>query len=359
MSSRSSSFAAVDCRWPRESRRALALDGERGVAGADHERRLYILGTVLIDADRPKEAKRVLDESIALTERDLGKRHPLLAAALMSRGGAYRLMYEWDRAREDLQRALDLQQSIWGPDSFQTGAAFANLALLDDSRKQFDQAEQNLRRAYAIYLKVYGPEHSRSMRLLYRLGLTLSSAGRLHEAEGVLNSALAGLIRVLGKNHRYVAEAERTIGKLEEKQHRPIKALEYYSAAADALRTTEGPSSKLLWRVYSSMGDSSMDLKQYAAACAHYEEAMAVAGEDASGGSHRATLETSYAEALLASGRRPEALAHVMKARRNPRRHRRAREGLPRRGRQLDQAALPRRIRAGCPLISGLLRLSV
>jgi tetratricopeptide (TPR) repeat protein len=298
------------------ARRALALNGEAGQADSERAKQLLTLGAVLVDADRPQEAEQVLSQSVAIAERVLGPRHPRVANALMMRSGAYRRMHKWEAAERDLQRTLEIFETAYGPESLNVAVAMANRALLSDSRHQYDEAERNLRRALAIYSKVYGPDHSRTMRLLSRVGITLVSARRLDEAEPILRTALDGLIRVLGKNHRYVSDVYFELGKLEEKRHHPRKALEHYAAAAASLRAGEGPGSKLLRRVYASMGDVHKDdLKQYAAACADYAAGIAVAGQDPTGGSHRATLEINYADALVHVGKRPEALAHAMTAR--------------------------------------------
>lgn len=308
-------------RWGRTAdgeriaRRALALASEPGSVPLDRVRPLFTLSGVYTSSDRAPEAKRLLDEAIAIIERDLGPTHPTVGSALLYRGNAERQMHQWDAARRDIDRGVAVAQAAYGPDSFQAGVALANRAMLLEGRKQFAEAERDMRAAYAIYAAHYGRDHVRTVRMLFRIGNTLVSARRLDEAEPVLHQALDGLVRALGKNHRFVSDTYYELGKLEEKRKNLPAAVAHYTSAVEVLRASEGPSSKLLRRVYEARADMETDLGRYADAWKDYEAALAVTGDDPTGGSHRASVEASYAESLVKGGKRADALPHALRAR--------------------------------------------
>ncbi|HEV7558700.1 MAG TPA: tetratricopeptide repeat protein, partial [Kofleriaceae bacterium] len=296
----------------QESRSSLA---KPGLPELDRAKYLQTLGYILIDADRPREAKSAFDEGLAIDERLLGSRHPRTGSMHEGLGGAYRHQHKYDDARRELALGLDILQSTFGPDSFDTGVALANLATLDDSTKHYDVAETEMRQAFEIYKKVYGPNSSRTWRLLWRLGAVQNHAHHFDDAETTLLGAVAGLRGVFGDNHRQVSDVYFELGKLETNRKRPAAAIPYFDAGAASLRASEGPTSKLLRRMYSGRGDAHSDLKQWPLACADYEAAIAVAGEDPTGGSNRADLELSYAEALFNANRRTKALEMAKSAR--------------------------------------------
>jgi tetratricopeptide (TPR) repeat protein len=74
-------------------------------------------------------------------------------------------------ARELLQRALAIQEAIYGPEHPEVAGTLGNLGIVQRQLGEFEAARASLQRALAIKEAVYGPEHPEVAGTLGNLGI--------------------------------------------------------------------------------------------------------------------------------------------------------------------------------------------
>jgi len=146
-------------------------------------------------------AKQQFERAVQLRERELG---PDDAATLKARGYLVSILFaegDYPRAEQLGVPTLEAQKRVLGVEHEDTLGSMSNLAIIYHQQGKFAAAEALLVPTLAIQKRVLGPEHPdtlvsmNNLALVYRNEGKFEAAGALHEAE------LAICTRVLGLEH--------------------------------------------------------------------------------------------------------------------------------------------------------------
>jgi serine/threonine-protein kinase len=152
-------------------RRLIASPWFAQAGGAARGTAMFTLGQALAARGRFEEARRFAGGSLGEFTRELGERHPEVAAA----------------------------HSI--------------LAGIEASLGRLAEAEALERRAVAIHLEVHGPGHYRTLLAQNNLATYLKSAGRFAASAELLAEVLAAQQQALGPDHPFVASTYFNLGE--------------------------------------------------------------------------------------------------------------------------------------------------
>ncbi len=143
-------------------------------------------------------AREILDQ--ASTKIDAGlAQDPEVRTQLMDlMGTVYQRLGLYSRAQPLLERAVDTQKRILGPEKRETLVSMSDLAWTLDHEGKYAEAEKLERQALNAQRRVLGSENKETLITMNNLGWTFLEGGKPAEAEKVDRDAIAIESRVFG-----------------------------------------------------------------------------------------------------------------------------------------------------------------
>lgn len=207
--------------WVGDDDRAAALLAEavasrRGVPGAAVElsATLGALGAVELARGRVDEGRALLEESLAISERELGPDHVDTAAAATELGGALHRVGDFAGALAQNQRALAIRERALGPDHPDVAVNLVNLAVELKALGRMAEVEPAYRRALAIFERARGAEHFQTGVTWLNLAEYLRVVGKGADAADGYARARRILTAVFGAGHVVLAHVDNGEGQL-------------------------------------------------------------------------------------------------------------------------------------------------
>lgn len=153
------------------------------------------LGLLYKAQHRLDEGHPVLEQAVALLEGLSTPKapHPRLATALNNLGTLLEDKGDYGQAEPLYRRALDIDRTMFGPDSPRLATRLSNLAGMYITLARYDEATQALREAMRIDRAAYGDNHPRVAHLLLT-GARLLSAKKEWEGAYALISRSADIM---------------------------------------------------------------------------------------------------------------------------------------------------------------------
>ena len=163
------------------------------------------------------------------------------SGSLLHRAGAYL----WERgrygeARPVHQRALEIREGLYGPQSPQIADSLHFLGLTYHSQGNFEEAESFYQRSLAIREQALGPDHPDVAKNLSNLGALAEHRGRYMEARPLFERALAIRERALGPDHPDVAFSLTNIAATMEREGRFAEATRLEERALKIFKASYG-----------------------------------------------------------------------------------------------------------------------
>ena len=155
----------------------------------------------------------LVQSTVELCERHLGRDHIETARALTNLARAGVQQGETDSAESALRRALAIQEQVLG-DHPDTARTLAVLGGCFQGRGDHAAAEPCFRRALELRERLLGPEHPLTIGMLDYLAHVVSELGRTDEAEALVRRALHLYERTSGPDAPETAVALATLGEV-------------------------------------------------------------------------------------------------------------------------------------------------
>ncbi|MEP7002729.1 MAG: serine/threonine-protein kinase, partial [bacterium] len=236
---------------------AYGVSRARELAGqpAIEAQMLDLIGRIRTQIGAYVEARVVLDEALALRERELGEQHPDVATSLMSLAALINAIDGQDSAAVPLlERAVAIRTRLFGElDPRTTDAMYVLASTLHTSGHyrrarplfekwladiqhqppqltparasqlsdmghvfefsgQYQRAEQLSRQALALYQALYGDRDARVAKAMEQVGGILSDEGREADAGPILRQAVTLMRANFPNGHMELGNALRTLG---------------------------------------------------------------------------------------------------------------------------------------------------
>ncbi len=140
------------------------------------------------------------------------KETPMEAALLHQAGEASFKLKDYETARLSLERAVELDRQVYGPDHPEIARGLNDLALVLRAMGRAEEAAQALSDSVRLYQKINGPGHPTVARGFHNLGRALLSQADLVGARESLEKALWIKQKALGEHHPSVRPTAQVLG---------------------------------------------------------------------------------------------------------------------------------------------------
>jgi eukaryotic-like serine/threonine-protein kinase len=148
-------------------------------------------------------AREILDQSSKSIESSLSNDPELQAKLMCTMAETYWGLGLFSRAQALLERALEIQRRVLGPEHPDTLLSSRILASVLENEGHHDEAEKMKRQTLAIDRRVLGPDNDETLRCMSSLTTTLRGKGDYAEAEKLDREIFEAQRRVLGPENRY------------------------------------------------------------------------------------------------------------------------------------------------------------
>ncbi len=202
--------------------------------------------TELFDSSNPNEAqdlslRDVLDEGAAKIRRELADA-PLAQAKLMvTVGGVYRSLGEYELAEPQLVQALEIRRRELGDVHREIADSLRGLGILRNRQGRHDDAERLLREALNVQQVLPGETDEDIAHNINNLGIVLQGRGAYAEAEVHFRRALELRRQAFEGPHEDIATSLNNLGVLLRRQGRLEEAEERFREALAIRRQLLGP----------------------------------------------------------------------------------------------------------------------
>ncbi|MET0580395.1 MAG: tetratricopeptide repeat protein, partial [Pseudoxanthomonas sp.] len=170
---------------------ALLLQRSRYPQGLTTASLLQQRGLLYSETDRHTEAIADYQASLAIRQKRLDPRNPLLIRSYGALGTAHAVARQHGQAMPWLQRALALSRQVHGDVHDETARRLSNMTISLIQLDRVEEAERAAAEAVAISNKVYAAPNSAVASRYHNLGTTQLLLGRLDDAETSLRESIA------------------------------------------------------------------------------------------------------------------------------------------------------------------------
>jgi tetratricopeptide (TPR) repeat protein len=180
------------------------------------------------DQGKYAEAEPLLLRSLAISENQLGGKHPDTATSLNNLASLYKSTGRYLEAETLFVRSLAISEEQLGANHLSTATSLNNLAGLYESTGRYAEAELLYNRSLAISENQLGGKHPDTAVSLNNLAVLYKSIGRYSEAEPLFIRSLAIAEEQLGTNHPFTATSLNNLAGLYESTGRYSEAESLY-----------------------------------------------------------------------------------------------------------------------------------
>ena len=194
-------------------------------------RLLHLLGDYLECRGQYREAKSILQRSLAIFEQVAGPEDPAIGICLNNLGELCRILGEYAEAESLYYRALAIYEQAPGAEDHSVAVSLNNLALLHADQGRYEQADPLYQKVLAIYKRVLGLEHPDTATCLNNLGGLYHAQGKYEQAEAFFQQALAIREQILGPGHPDTANTLNNLALLYSDQGKHEQAEAFFQQA--------------------------------------------------------------------------------------------------------------------------------
>jgi serine/threonine protein kinase len=188
--------------------RHIARERDRAQRERDRADRMTQFMTGIFKVPGPGEgrgnsitAREILDDASNEIGTSLNNDPELQAKMMVTLAQSYADLGIYSRAQPLVERAVEIQQRIIGPEHRDTLSSMRLLATILRLSQRYDESENLIRQTLATERRVLGAEDPETLISMNALASTLGEEGRFSEQENVERETLAIRRRVLGPEH--------------------------------------------------------------------------------------------------------------------------------------------------------------
>lgn len=227
------------------------------------------LGVLYLSRTNPVKAIEQLKAAEAVQRSFFGTAHPDLAFTLSNLGRAYRMQGKSQEAKRILDEALAIQETTLGKNSL--AAAVTRMELADLAPGNAVETEAVYRNALAVEDRLIAKDSALRMRTARELGLLLHGNGKHDEANALLTGWLKGKGQSLSSSdkERFTVEFAQAEISLDQKNF-PIAEKQFESVVKQA----QGITPQLLTAARKGLADSLYGERKFREASSLYESVL-------------------------------------------------------------------------------------
>ncbi|MGB7281824.1 MAG: serine/threonine-protein kinase, partial [Candidatus Acidiferrum sp.] len=227
---------------------------------------MHIMGDVYDNLGLYAQAMPLVQKSVEIQKRVLGPENPDTLksqnnlAILLARSGHF------PEAERLVRETMDTSRRVLGPDAPLTLGSTSNLAILLDHEGRLAEAEQLDRQTLEASRRVLGPEHPSTLKAMMTLANVLWHEGKLAEAEKQDREILDIRRRVLGPDHPDTLNTMNNLASVLDDEGHYADAEKLYRETLDIQRRVLGPEHPFTIGSMSNLANALDNEGQYAEA---------------------------------------------------------------------------------------------
>jgi eukaryotic-like serine/threonine-protein kinase len=223
-------FSRPDLAIPQQERVRDIYTAELGPAHPDTLRSMQRLGMSYYTASgRIQEAKKLLEETLALMKAHLGNDHIDTLRCMHFVAMVHRTLGHFDRALELEEETFRLMKAHLGPAHLHTLESMSNLGVAYHNKRRIQEAIGLLEETLRLTRTHLGQDHPVTLGTMHHLSWSLSAVNRRPEAIKLLEEVVKVQTRTVGLKHVNTHMAMLDLGAYywaERRQQDAIKSLE-------------------------------------------------------------------------------------------------------------------------------------
>ena len=206
------------------------------------------LNEILSSVDPSKEGKdvkvvEVLDKASKKIQTELKNQPEIEAQIRTTLGITFQNLGLYDQGIIQLERALQLQDSVLGQNNIETAMSFKNLALVYHYKGNLDTAKYLYEKSIEILRKLVKPPNSKIAEALNDYGTLQMDLSKYKDAKKSFEESLTNYINIYGKEHKDVASTYNNLALDFHYLNELDSAEKYYQTAYDLNKKIFGDSS--------------------------------------------------------------------------------------------------------------------
>ncbi|CAG9461918.1 unnamed protein product [Pedinophyceae sp. YPF-701] len=277
------------------------------------------MANVMRQQGRPDDAMRLYERALQIDEQVYGPEHSEVAKTLVNMGGAMheqdklddamRLRDKLDEAMRLYERALQIQEQVYGPEHSALAVTLNNLANVMGDQNKLDEAMRLYERVLRIQEKVYGPDDTKVAKTLYNMATVMGDQKKLDDAMRLYERALRIKEQVYGPEHSEVAATLHNMATVMGDQNKLDDAMRLYERALRIQEQVYGPEHSAVAVTLNKLGAVMWDQNKLDEAMRLYERVLRIR-EQAYGPEHSEVAKTlnNLANVMRQQGRPDEAM---------------------------------------------------
>ncbi|MBC7819624.1 MAG: tetratricopeptide repeat protein, partial [Planctomycetaceae bacterium] len=260
---------------------------------------------------RQQAAYDALGEVIGVQTKQLGKRHPAVAATQDRWGEWLALEGQYRPAFEHYQAALEIREACLGPRHLDTAVSHNRLAIPLFHLSRYQESEQHFRQALAIFGDTRGVQSLEAAATQTQLADCLRAQGRFDEADPLLRLALKSFQKVAPEPSPETATCYTVLGLNLLIQGRAGEAETLFRKSIGLWQQLSQQPSAALATPINNLANALASQGRYQEAHSDYEEVLTLLSRTV-GPQHpsHATASNNLANNLIRQGRFSEAQPH-------------------------------------------------
>lgn len=222
---------------------------------------------------------------------------------------------EFEQARAEAQRVLELRQVAFGTDHPDVASSFNNLAGIAYSTGDLDHAQEYAARGVEIFEKALGSDHPDLADFLNNLASLYAMDGKLERARAIFERALEVQEAALPPDHPALSMSLANLGQVLSELGDHEQAIVHHERAREIREAGFGADHPAFAESLINLGRSHLELGHYATAESMYKRARTVL--EASSGPDSLPVSAALvglAEVALADQRAGEAVSPAQQA---------------------------------------------
>jgi len=290
----------------------LAAQPDNAVLQADY---YATLGSLHASKNQFKEAEASFRKALSLRSNAKVPDDLDTATLLKNFGPALVALRKVDEAKRVLTRAVELAESILGPDNANMGPFLGNLAYVYDEVGDHEKTAELDERTLRMQRATLGEKHPEVGISTVNLGYTMRNLGRWDAADDLMRRGLSILLEAHAPGHVHVAAARVLYASVARARGDDKEALRRYTEAIEKMRADGTAQTDWMRQALDATAMLSLSAGQLSLAETSVDEALKLA-TTIYGESHEKVADTLAVRArlLLATGRLSEARKDALRA---------------------------------------------
>ena len=220
------------------------------------------------------QAKEFYEKALNIQNKLYGEEHGAVAASYNNLGVVCRNIGEHHQAKEFYEKALNIQIKLYGEKHGAVATSYNNLGVVYRNIEEHYQAKAFHEKALNIQIKLYGEEHGDVAASYNNLGVFCRNFGQHHQAKEFYEKALNIQIKLYGEEHGDVAKSYKNLAVVYRNIGQHDQAKEFHEKALNIQIKLYGEEHGAVAASYNNLGVVCRNIGEHHQAKEFYEKAL-------------------------------------------------------------------------------------